>query len=769
MDSSFNRRDALKGMLSAGAMALVQPASALPHASPSQKSLSQEPPISVGASPVELALTAISPLTVRITVQAIETGSVAPLPVDGALVKEQWGRPSTRLRTLTGSRTVKCGELQVTISGSPLTVRVERASGEVVQELTLESSASPDSTASEVRFKTGDAPLLGLGQGGPQFDRRGSTDKMISGQGGYHLDTHGARVPIQFLLGTSGWGMYLHLPLGGFDLSGKEGRLIPTSNSALPLDVFVIGAREPAAILAEYAKITGLPEMPPLWSLGYQQSYRTLGTPEEIMQEAKTFRDKKLPCDTMIYLGSGFCPNGWNTDNGEFTWNTRAFPDPPKAIEQLHSEHFNVVLHVVLEGERLTGTVNDPCTAAPLPTGRTPDHHWPPDRQVSCYWPAHKPLADLGVDGWWPDQGDGLDAPSRLARNRMYFEGQQLYRPNKRVFALHRNAYAGMQRYAAFLWSGDVQSRWETLKVHIPNAINTSLSGVPYWGTDIGGFVPTQEYTGELYARWFQFAAFCPLFRSHGRDWKLHRPWGWDTGEIGFPETRSYHPDEAELHNPTIEPVCRKYLELRYRLMPYLYSAVRETCATGVPIIRALWLHYPDDPAASVRGDEYLYGRDILVAPVVEKGATQRTLYLPHGTWYDFWTNEKHDGGKEITRDVDLGTLPLYVRAGAVIPMGPLKQYTAEPVEELLTLTVYPGADGRSFLYEDDGESFDFRHGAFRQTELQWADNPRHLQMRAAHKSTLPARVKQSVEFRVAGTAVTKNAVFDGEKLSVIL
>lgn len=754
MDNPFTRRDALKGMISTGATAWIKPPSTLVHASP----------ILIGSRPVEVTLTSISAQTVRITVQTIQDGKTLPIPDDAALCKEQWGRPIERVRTFDGSRVIRCGDLKVTLSDRPLTIRVELITGGMVQELTF------DATSSELRFHLGDGALLGLGQGGPQFDRRGSKELMVSGQGGYELGTHGARVPIQLLVGTAGWGMYIHQPLGSFDLSGDRGRLLATnSETALPLDVFVIGARQPAAILAEYSKITGFAEMPPLWSLGYQQSYRTLGTPEEIMQEAKIFREKRLPCDTMIYLGTGFCPNGWNTDNGEFSWNRRAFPDPQKAVDQLHEEHFKVVLHVVLEGRQLTGAVSDPCTAAPLPTGRTPDHHWPPDRQVSCYWPAHKPLADIGIDGWWPDQGDGLDAPSRLARNRMYFEGQQLYRPNKRVFALHRNAYAGMQRYAAFLWSGDVLSKWETLKTHVPNAINTGLSGIPYWGTDIGGFIPTQEYTGELYARWFQFAAFCPLFRSHGRDWKLHRPWGWNTGDAGYPETSSFHPSQAELHNPTIEPVCRKYLELRYRLMPYLYSTVKETCETGLPVIRALWLHYPDDPTAAARGDQYLYGRDILVAPVVEKGATSRTLYLPHGTWFDFWTNAKHNGGQDITRDVNLSIMPLYVKAGAILAMGPLKQYTGEQVEGPITLTVYPGADGNNFLYEDDGETFDFRNGHFMRLEMQWTDAIRQLNLQLAHGSRLMRPGKVEIAIRLAGTDITKQILFDGHPLSVVL
>src|SRR4030095_2819194 len=211
------------------------------------------------------------------------------------------------------------------------------------------------------------------------------------------------------------------------------------------------------------------------------------------------------------------------------------------------------------------------------------------------------------------DQGDGYTPASKLARIRMYFEGQQVWKPNARVFALHRNGYAGMQRYAAFLWSGDVQSMWETLRNHVPVAINCGLSGIPYWGTDIGGFIPTPDYTGELHVRWFQFGAFNTLFREHGRDWHLRLPWGWNTGEPGPVET-NYAPPPEQLHNADVEPICRKFLELRYRLMPYLYTAVRDGHDTGLPVVRALWLHDPSDQAGAARGDPYPWGRGVVVA-----------------------------------------------------------------------------------------------------------------------------------------------------------
>ena len=537
--------------------------------------------------------------------------------------------------------------------------------------------------------------------------------------------------------------------------------------------MFVVSSSDGPTLMAEYAALTGLPEMPPRWSFGYQQSHRTLTSREEILDEARTFREKKLPCDTLIYLGTGFCPSGWNTDNGEFTFNRKVFPDPAEIVRQFHDEHFKVVLHVVLEGHRLTGTVADPCTAPPLPSGRTPDGTWPEDRQVSCYWPVHKPVFDVGIDGWWPDQGDGLDAPSRLARNRMYWDGCQEWRRDERPYALHRNGCAGMHRYAAFLWSGDVYSTWETLKAHVPIAINAGLSGLTYWGTDIGGFVPTKELTGELYVRWFQFGAFCPLFRAHGRDWKLRLPWGWNTGELGPNEISTYtggaaNPDPGELHNAAVEPICRTYLELRYRLLPYLYSVVREGHVTGLPIVRALWLHHPDDPAVAARGDEYLWGRDILVAPVVERGATSRRLYLPRGAWFDFWTGERRDGGREIDRAVDLGTMPLYVRAGAIMPLDPVRQYTGQPVDDPTTLRIYPGADGRFLLYDDDGESFGYQRGDWMGIECGWADAGRTLTLALTDGSRMrpPAR---RFRVEVAGGTSTKEVTFVGRRVSIRL
>lgn len=743
MTNRFDRRDILKGVGAICATSFL----------PAPKTEATPQTLQIAGRNVEVQIAPVSAHTFRLSVLPIEGGQLQSVKGNGSLVQASWGPPLAKFTGAERERAVKAGEFSVKVSANPLQGVVLTSKGATVQQLTI------DSETGTVSFAIGESALLGLGEGGPQFDRRGSQDTMRSGQGGYQLRTHGGRVPIPWLIGTAGWALYFHQPFGTFDFTGTDGKFIPKDPASfLPLDIFIVISQEPKLLMAEYARLTGHPELPPLWSFGYQQSHRTLASHEEVLSEAKTFREKKLPCDTLIYLGTGFCPSGWNTENGSFSWNKRVFPDPKQAIDELHKENFRVVLHSVILENNLRGTVHDPCSVTRFDK-----------EQVGCAWDAHRKTFALGVDGWWPDEGDPLNIEARLARNRMYWEGPQLDRPNERPFALHRNGFAGMQRYASFLWSGDVYSTWETLKTHVPIAINTGLTGIPYWGTDIGGFVPTKEFTAELYLRWFQFGAFCTLFRCHGRAWKLRLPWGWNTGETGPPEISNYGgsalPDPSELHNTQVEPICRKYLELRYRLLPYLYSAVREATLTGLPVMRSLWLHYPDDPQAAQRGDEYLWGRDILVAPVVEQGATSRRLYLPRGQWFDFWTNERHDGGREIERAVDLETLPLFVREGAILPLGPVKQYVSEKVDASLTVTVYPGSDGEFLLYEDDGISFNHRKGDWMVIQFKWNDAQRALTMRLAKGSRMGPPLRRSIEVKVGDA--TKRVEFDGRSLEV--
>jgi alpha-glucosidase (family GH31 glycosyl hydrolase) len=703
----------------------------------------------------EIQISSVSEHTLRLSVLPLKDGQTTPIPLDGSLVRDAWKAPVAILRGDWRSQSVKAGGVVMHASPMPLSFTIEDTKGKRLQQLTV------DRDTGVVYFETGKSPLFGMGEGGRQFDRRGAVDRMISGQGGYELKTHGGRVPIPWIIGTSGWAMFFHQPARTFDLTGAQSKFEPASGTGrLPLDVFLIASPDPAKIMSEYARLTGFAEMPPLWSFGYQQSHRTLASREEVLEEANTFREKKLPCDALIYLGTGFCPSGWNTENGSFVWNSRVFPDPKEALDRLHEKNFHAVLHAVILSDRLRGTVSDQCDLSQFD-----------ETQASCYWDAHRKDFALGVDGWWPDEGDPLDITSRLIRNRMYWEGPQVDRPNERPYALHRNGYAGMQRYASFLWSGDVYSTWETLKTQIPVAINTGLTGIPYWGTDIGGFVPTPEFTAELYVRWFQFGAFCTLFRSHGRAWKLRLPWGWNTGDPGPVEIKNYDgaaiPDASQLHNPEVERICRKYLELRYRMLPYLYSAVRECTVTGIPVMRALWLHFPGDAQAVERGDEYMWGPALLVAPVIEKDASARRVYLPQGGWHDFWTGERLEGGREISRTVDLETMPLYVRAGSILPLGPVKQFVSEKSGQPCSVAIYPGTDASFLLYEDDGVSFNYRTGEWTGIQMNWRESGQVLIFRLAEGSRMLPFSRREFEVKLATSGSLRTVRFDGKQVEV--
>ena len=724
----------------------------------------------IGGQRLELQLAPVSDHTLRVSLLPIAADESVQTPANSPeLAIGPLGAPLARIRTLAAPKTVDWSAYPIQVSTDPFAIVLTDGAGHSCQRLKIDRNG-------DIRFATGSGPLFGLGQGGQQFDRRGGSFPLVNGQGegvrsvdmrqpgarapAYEFDLahEGARITIPWILSAEGWAIFFRRPYGAFDIGEEECRLTPDpSGGTLLLDAFFVIARDPAQIMREYALITGFPHLPPLWSLGYMQSRRTLEGREQVLDEAREFRRRQLPCDTFIYLGTGFTTAGWNTGHGQFRFNETVFPDPDAMIRQLHDENIRVALHVVDPPLHLSGTVDD--TGAAAESKDSPAH----------YWNEHRPVARTGVDGWWPDVGDKLDPAARLARIRMYWDGPIKDRPNERPFALHRNGYAGMQRYG-WLWSGDVDSTWQTLATQVPVGINCGLTGIPYWGTDIGGFVTTPELTGELFVRWFQFGAFCPLFRAHGRTWKLRLPWGWNTGEYGPEEYDGRRlvpgtlPDKSELRNAEVEPTCKAFLELRYRLLPYLYSAVRETHETGMPVMRALWLHYPTDPLAVARGDEYLWGRDILVAPVVEKGAASRTLYLPQGTWYDFWTGSAIAGGREITRPVDLATIPLYVRAGAIIPAWPLKQHTGQADDEPLTLTVYPGTDGTAVIYEDDGASFDYRAGKQHKIAAVWHDREKRLALKLDQGSKAAAALPlaRTIALGIATTGATRDTVFDG-------
>ena len=661
----------------------------------------------------------------------------------------------------------------IAVKPDPLTVVVTNAKGQAVQTLIF----ADDGT---LHFALDDQPVLGMGEGGPrpapgnfrlqavQFDRRGAFDTM---EPRWQSDMYGSRNPVATLVGTKGWALYVPTPWTQVDLRDAQagilkqvvrsaqddkpqternqqqalGKGLPPVDKSVPglYDVFVFDAHDPAAFMRDYAAVTGPATMPPKWALGYMQSHRTLEDETQILGIIDTFRAKRIPLDAVIYLGTGFAPRGWNTTQPSFTFNPDVFKrDPKVVVDEMHAKHVKLVVHIV------------PFDRDRLPTLDA--------STIPSYWQDHVPLMNAGVDAFWPDEGDWFNLFERLARHRMYYEGPLSTKPDVRPWSLHRNGYPGIAQWGGWVWSGDTQTSWKTLEAQIAVGLNYSLSIGPYWGSDIGGFYPDTSLTGELFARWFQFGAFSGSFRTHGRTWQVRLPWGFGRHERG-PLEGNTSVLQSEMDNPAIEPVLRSYDELRYRLLPYTYTLAWEARATGLPLMRALWLHYPDEVAVRGLATEYLWGRDLLIAPVFQKGATSRDVYLPSGEWYDWWTNAKYAGGVTISRAVDLATMPIFVRAGAIIPVDPVRQYTAEPVSEPTTINVYRGANGDFTLYDDDGVSQQYLRSGGRETRFTWSDRAATLSI--AHvRGAASARV---FRVRVLPDGMTRDVRYDGRRVRV--
>ncbi|MES2475851.1 MAG: TIM-barrel domain-containing protein [Verrucomicrobiota bacterium] len=693
--------------------------------------------------PVTMTLSEVSENTFEVRLQRAAATDFK-LPADASLPdlprKILWQGAS-----LDSPSKIDFGIYQIHISPTPLTLEIRRGE-KSIQTLRWQADGKT------LSFRT-DTPTFGLGGGGPGFDRRGNVFSMKDGWGAYKRETHGSRVAIPYLISPGGWSLFFnHLPgqLGEFDLTNSASEYRPdASQDALPVNLFVSLADDPRLLVGERGKIEGNAPLPPRWALGYMQSHRTLASAEQVREVAQTFRDHQLPCDALIYLGTGYCPAGWNRGHGSLDFNNDIFPEPRKMLDDLHRLHFKVVLHANQAPAGLHGT-----TIAP-----------DGGDSIGSYWESHLPAFSTGADAWWPDDGDELSTNARVARHRAYQLGPQRERPDERPWSLHRTGYLGVQKFGGWMWSGDPFSLWETLQAQVAVGLNHSISLSPFWGSDTGGFIPTAELTSELYVRWFQFSCFTPSFRSHGRAWQLRLPWGWNTGTLGPIEDDGHFPGlpvVEDTFNPGIEPICKKYLHLRYQLLSYNYTLAHEASVTGVPMMRPLWMV---DATAPTRGDEFLWGQDLLVAPVVEKGATSRTLWLPAGGWYDFWTGTRVEGGREITRPADLATLPIYVRAGAILPLDPVRQFTAEESEKPLTLRVFPGNDGHTTLYQDDGSSFAYRDGASRTLHVKWNDQARTLRVEATGNftPTWPSAIR--VECDPQG--FTQEVVWDGKPFEI--
>lgn len=507
-------------------------------------------------------------------------------------------------------------------------------------------------------------------------------------------------------------------------------------------DYYFIYGPAPADVNRKFTGMTGRSPLPPRWSLGYQQCRWSYYPESKVREIASTFRDKKIPCDA-IYLDIHYM-DGYRC----FTWDRVRFPNPGKMISELKQDGFKIVViidpgikkdssyRVYDEGVRGDYFVK-------YPDGKyfTGDV-WPgecvfPDfinTGARQWWGTlYQGLVQEGVSGFWNDMNepsvfntrnktfppeamhnrDGKISDHRGNHNvygmqmaRGTFEGLMKLNPGERPFVLTRANYAGGQRYAA-AWTGDNISSWEHLEMSLPICLNLSISGQPFVGTDIGGFVGSP--TGELYTRWLQFGTFTPLMRTHTEiNSNDQEPW-------------SFGPD--------YERINKKFIELRYKLLPYLYSQFHKAYKEGTPIIRPIFFDYPEDKQTYWSEREFLFGDAFLIAPVLWDGARKREIRLPEGIWYDYWTDEKISGPKYVTVEAPVDKIPVYVKGGSVIPSQQLVQYTDQRPIDTLTLDAYPGSDKITSLYEDDGRTQIYKEGEYSLREISLSSSDGRYQV----------------------------------------
>jgi alpha-glucosidase len=478
-------------------------------------------------------------------------------------------------------------------------------------------------------------------------------------------------------------------------------------------------------VVKRYHTLTGTHKLPPIWALGYHQCRWSYYPESKLKDLADNFRKRKIPCDA-LYLDIDYM-DGYRC----FTWNKKYFPNPKKMIKELSDDGFKTVV-IIDPGIKVDNNywVFKEGKENKYFCRRSDDyfmegHVWPgrcqfPDftnPEVRKWWGTlFKDLVEVGVAGVWNDmnepavfgsgtfpddvrhQYDGHRGSHRKAHNvygmqmvRATYDGLKLLQKNKRPFTITRAGYAGVQRYSS-VWTGDNVATWEHLKIGSIQMQRLSVSGIPFAGTDIGGF--SGEPSGELFTRWIQLGVFSPFMRAHSAgDTAEREPWSF---------------------GPELEAINRKFIELRYKLLPYIYSTFWEHHRYGFPILRPVVMIEQHNPTNHYREDEFTFGDKILVCPVLEEGATSRRLYLPAGHWFDYWTHESIEGGKELDVSAPLDSMPIFVKAGSVIPEFPVMQHVNEfEVEEMIFQVYYTDYEVNSFYFEDHGDTFAYEQDIY--------------------------------------------------------
>jgi alpha-D-xyloside xylohydrolase len=580
----------------------------------------------------------------------------------------------------------------------------------------------------------------GLGQNQQGFlDRRGH---VIECAHDYNAPS-GQSVCVPFLVTNKGYGLIWDNPSKTTVALGFNNQNTFKSQVGRRVSFFLI-AGDYEAIYRGYRLLTGDVPMLPKSAYGYIQCKQRYRTQAELMEVAKGYRDRHLPIDDLVIDWFTY------TKMGQMDFDPAAWPDPEGMLKQLHAMNYHVMISVwprFVPGSRYYDLILKNGWFEHLADG-TPTDGLPYDKAGSdidttnpeaakWYWSAIKEhYVAKGIDAFWADETEPDLPPNgsyfKIGPGTEYFNVYPLFHTaafyngmradmKERALILARDSYLGAQHNGVIFWSSDIFPNWDTLKRQVPTGINFTASGMPYWSTDIGGWqwlpswhqpehpplidpsdardnVGHNDDYPELYVRWFEYGAFQPNFRTHG--------------------TRKHN--EVWSYGKQAEPILEKYLRLRYELMPYIYSLGWQAHQTGAPFMRGLFLDFAADPNVADIGDEYMFGPALLVAPVTAQGATTRSVYLPAGCdWFNFWTNERIHGGQRIVAQAPIDTIPVFVRAGSILPLGAPVESTNEK-QAIAKIRVYPGADAHFVLYADDGTTYAYEKGIHEITDLDW-------------------------------------------------
>jgi len=577
----------------------------------------------------------------------------------------------------------------------------------------------------------------------------------------------GEIVCVPFMVSSLGYGLVWDNPSKTtIDLSFNQ-KNVWTSQVGDRVSFFVIAGDKSDEIYAGYRQLTGVTHLLPKSAYGYIQSKAIYPTQQQALDVAKGYRDRNLPLDVLVvdFLNM--------TRQGEMDLDPARWPDPAAMNKQLHSMGVNTLISVwphYAQGTQFYDMLRSKGWLIHTPDGK-PDLGWAHDvigpnidttnpEAAKWFWEKIRDrfVKPYGFDYIWLDETEPDVEPSKdifsIGSGARYYNAYPLFHTasvyegfrrdfgeSRRVMILARAAYLGAQQNGTVFWSSDIVSTWDQLKRSIPAGLNFTASGMPYWDTDIAGFFSPQIYADyhaahkplidasdaqdnvgnyedypELFVRWFQWGVFQPVMRAHGE--RMH--------------------NEVWSYGKQAEPILEKYLRLRYQFIPYIYSQAYRSYQTGAPFMRALFMDFPEDPQVADIRDEYMFGPAFLVAPVTEQGAISRKVYLPAGCdWYNYWTNARIHGGQSITVDAPIDTIPLFVRAGSIVPLGTPVLSTQQP-QGLKEIRIYPGADATFELYQDDGISYHYEHSGGNITLLHWDDANQQFTQKGAHTWSEP-------------------------------